>query len=117
MAAPQGDLHIFYTNADQLSNKMDLLKARIEDNRPDIICINEVNPNNPRFKPLPAEFSLDESYGYDFKPNNIGENGMRGQVMMCKSALDAKQVYFDTQTTKRRTIIVAQQLVPFPEIF
>ena len=52
-------LKILYTNADQLSNKMDLLKLRVQTDLPDIICVNEVKPKNSRFEPFAAEFSLE----------------------------------------------------------
>ena len=38
------NLKILYSNADSLSNDMDLLKLRIAADLPDIVCVKEVKP-------------------------------------------------------------------------
>ena len=53
-------LNSFYTNADQLFNKMEELIARPRDSKPNIIGITEVKPKLNRYKPALAEFSLTE---------------------------------------------------------
>ena len=88
---------IYYLNADTMSNKMDLLSQRAADRRPDIIAINEVKPKHYRFKPFAAEYSLPDSAGYAFIPNNLESDTGRGQVIMHKRSLDAKQVYLNSK--------------------
>ena len=90
-------LNIYYSNADVLSNKMDILRHRVSARKPDVICINEVKPKNCRFEPFAAEFSFYESAGYKFLPNNIENEVGRGQVVLYKKCLDAKQVYINSK--------------------
>ena len=73
-------LNVMYTNADCLSNKMDLLRARAAAYEPDIICINEVKPKNYRYKPYAAESSMAD-IGYDMIPNNLDNEIGRGQII------------------------------------
>ena len=73
-------LNVMYTNADCLSNKMDLLRARAAAYEPDIICINEVKPKNYRYKPYAAESSMAD-IGYNMIPNNLDNEIGRGQII------------------------------------
>ena len=93
------NLKILYTNADQLSNKMDLLKLRIAADLPDVVCVNEVNPKNSRYEPFAAEYSLDQSNRFDscpaqysYIPNSLDSKIGRGQAVYFKSTMDAKRV-------------------------
>ena len=85
-----------YTNADVLTNKMDLLKARCQIEVPQIVAINEVKPKNQRYNVLPAEFNMDD-LGYDMFVNNIEENRGRGQAMYVTKELHAKRVYLESK--------------------
>ena len=73
-------IKVMYTNADVLTNKIDLLAARIKAELPQIIGINEVKPKYQRFKVLPAEFNMEE-LGFDMFVNNIEEE--QGKVSSC----------------------------------
>ena len=85
-------ISILYTNADQLSNKRDLLQARIDSVDPDIVAVNEVHPKNARFKPLASEFSPEKASQYDYFPNNIGGPG-RGQIFFFKPRMNFRRIY------------------------
>lgn len=91
----EGMVKAMYTNADVLTNKIDLLKTRCQAELPQIVAINEVKPKNQRYKVLPAEFNMDE-LGYDMFPNNILEDHGRGQLLYVSKELDAKRVYLDS---------------------
>ena len=60
------DISIFYTNADQLLNKMGNLKMMIANEPRDIIIINEVIPKAQRNPILAASLNID---GYDLSCN------------------------------------------------
>jgi hypothetical protein len=53
-------LKCFYTNADQLFNKLPELMVRTRDNQPDIIGITGVKNKNNRQNPSIAEYSIGE---------------------------------------------------------
>ena len=84
-----------YTNADVLTNKMDLLKSRCLAERPHIVGVNEVKPKNLKSKLYSAEFNLEE-IGMDMFANNIEEDIGRGQVLYVDKDFKAKRVYLNT---------------------
>ena len=88
-------IRVLYTNADVLTNKIDLLRARCQAELPSIVAVNEVKAKNSRFKVFRAEFNV-EDLGYDMFPNNIEENVGRGQLMYVSKELNAKGVYFES---------------------
>ena len=92
----EGSIKVMYTNADVLTNKLDLLKARCQIESPQIVGVNEVKPKNQRYKVLPAEFNMKE-LGFDMFENNIIEDRGRGQVLYVSKELNAKRVYLDSQ--------------------
>ena len=52
-------IKVMYTNADVLTNKMDLLRSRCLVELPQIVGVNEVKPKNCRYTAvIPAEFNL-----------------------------------------------------------
>ena len=65
-------IRVLYTNADVLTNKIDLLRARCQAEIPSIGAVNEVKLKNSRFKVFLVEFNM-EDLGYDMFPNNIEE--------------------------------------------
>ena len=85
---------VCYTNADVLSNKVDLLIARISVYDPDIICINEVKPKYCRYEAFVAEYNLSE-LGYEMFDNNMENKQERGQVLYVKCNIKAKRLYTD----------------------
>ena len=68
----------FYTNADQLRNKLNEFERRIEELKPHIIAINEVKPKNPKCNVTIPEFSIK---GYTMFTKNIESSEGRGIVM------------------------------------
>ena len=54
-------LNIMYTNADQLRNKIQELKAYTKNSEfiPDISAITEVKPKNNRYPVLPSEYNIE----------------------------------------------------------
>ena len=47
-------IKVLYTNADQLTNKIELLRSRCKHEEPNVIGINEVKPKNNRYPVNPA---------------------------------------------------------------
>lgn len=89
-------LKVMYTNADVLTNKIDLLRARCRLELAKIIGINEVKPKNQRFKVFPAEFNL-EDLNLEMFSNNVEEEGGRGQLLYVSKELNAKRVYLESR--------------------
>ena len=88
-------LNVMYTNADVLTNKIDLLKTRCLAELPHIVGVNEVKPKNMKNKLYAAEFNLDE-IGFDMFDNNIEEEKGRGQLLFVSKDFKAKRVYMNT---------------------
>ena len=56
------NLKCFYTNADQLRNKMSELRVRVQNENPMLVGVTEVKPKRPTDDPIPApEYSIDNS--------------------------------------------------------
>ena len=79
----------FYTNADQLRNKLNEFERRIEELKPHIIAINEVKPKNPKCNVTIPEFSIK---GYTMFTKNIESSEGRGIVMYTINTLQAEQI-------------------------
>ncbi len=90
-------ISFFYTNADQLRNKLDELQIRIQSVLPKIIGITEVKGKNTKFLCNPAEFSLDILNGYNMFYANIDKERGRGLVLYVHSSLQAEEVHFNTE--------------------
>jgi hypothetical protein len=67
------NLKCFYTNADQLKNKMTEFQIRVGEWMPHIIGITEVKPKSSLCVMNSAEFILEEVGEYDIHSKNIGE--------------------------------------------
>ena len=63
-----------YTNADVLDNKLDELKERIIEQKPDIILINEVKPKKKTTRTI-ADYNMQVSDAYEPLHSNI-ENSL-----------------------------------------
>ena len=72
-------LKCWYTNADQLTNKITELIVRARGKKFDIIGITEVKPKNSRCKPHLAEYSLTEVGNYKMFGKNLEKDNGRGQ--------------------------------------
>jgi len=92
---PYKKMNVMYTNADVLTNKMDLLKTRCLAEMPHIVGVNEVKPKNMKTKLYSAEFNL-EDIGFDMFPNNVEEDKGRGQVLYVSKDFKGKRVILTT---------------------
>ena len=83
-------LHCLYTNADSLPNKLDELKARLQDmeKTPEIIGITEIYPKNCRYLPSKAELGID---GFELFLNATSKN-VRGTALYVKNDLQAEEI-------------------------
>ena len=88
-------LHIWYTNADSLRNKLTELKDRLKSSihRPDIITITEVKAKNTRFPQTVAEFNID---GYDIFTHNVENTIGRGIIVYADTKLQAYEITLRT---------------------
>ena len=71
-----------------MKNKLNELELRIRDEKPHIIAINEVKPNNPLSDITAAELSL---AGYKMYTKNITEKTDRGIVIYVDEALESEE--------------------------
>ena len=79
----------FYTNADQLRNKLNEFERRIKELKPHIIAINEVKPKNPKCNVTIPELSIK---GYTMFTKNIESSEGRGIIIYTISTLQAEQI-------------------------
>ena len=77
-------IRVFYTNADQLPNKLSELKARAEIEKPHIIIITEVNNKHTKSSPDPSIFNID---GYQMHHKNVSDK-LRGIIIYCHQSID-----------------------------
>ena len=89
-------IKVLYTSADQLTNKIELLRSRCKHEEPNAIGINEAKPKNNRYTVNPAEFNL-EDLNDDMFENNIERDTGRGQLLYTSKDLKATQIYFDSK--------------------
>ena len=87
-------LKCFYTNADQLRNKMTELQVRIGDVMPHIIGITEVKPKSSAHQYKLAEYSLDDIGDYEMF-SNIDKEG-RGMILYIHKLLPVSEVKMST---------------------
>ena len=82
---------MFYTNADQLMNKRDELRARLNllNTPPSILAFTEVNPKNMRFSIAPSELTIE---GY--QPPVYSEQG-RGIAVYVAKGIDFSPISCD----------------------
>ena len=64
----RNNITVMYTNADQLTNKIDNLNLRIQIHQPHIIAVTEVNAKNCKYPPDPVIFHIP---GYQSFSKNI----------------------------------------------
>jgi len=84
--------NFLYTNADSLANKMDELKARIQEDKEDIdiIVITEVAPKNARYNLTQAEIGINGfNCFYD-------EECKRGVAIYVRNSINAMRVHIDS---------------------
>ncbi len=90
-------LNCFYTNADQLHNKLTELEIRTQDNKPNIIGITEVKPKHGRYKTREPEYSLGKGRQYQMFSKNIENDTGRGLLLYVDQDLDATEYEPETQ--------------------
>ena len=76
-------LRIIYTNADQLTNKLQELETRIKLDNPHIILITEVNSKNTKNSPDLVTFQLP---GYQLFHQNVSSDG-RGIIIYIQQSI------------------------------
>ena len=81
-------IKVLYTNANQLTNIIKLLRSRCKHEEPTAIGINEVKPKNNRYPVNAVEFNLED---------NIETDTGGGQLLYTSKDLKAKQVYFESK--------------------
>ena len=88
-------LNIMYTNADQLRNKIQELKAYTQNSEfiPDIIAITEVKPKNNRYPVLPSEYNIEN---YALYQDNVDNKKGRGIIIYVHESLSAKIISCNT---------------------
>ena len=99
------EMTVMYTNADALSNKLDLLSNRVRMENPSIIGINEVKAKNMRYRTLDAEYNL-EREGYNMFTNNVENDIGRGQILYVSKKLQSKQLYFNSKFEEVTAVVV-----------
>ena len=77
-------MRVFYTNADQLTNKLSELKIRAEEEKPHIIIITEVNHKSTKVNPDPVIFNLE---GYQMHQLNVSSKG-RGIIIYTHQSIN-----------------------------
>lgn len=90
-------LKCYYTNADQLRNKLQELEVRIRDQQPHVIWITEVKPKNQTHQLNPAEFTLMTGSEYQMFTRNIEDKSGRGMILYIHKSLQATEVKMDTE--------------------
>jgi hypothetical protein len=98
------NLKCFYTNADQLKNKMTELLVRIGDSMPHIIGITEVKPKNCTAKYNLAEYSLEESGDYEMF-SNLDTDG-RGVILYIHKTLHVKETKMLSQFNESSFVFI-----------
>ena len=89
------NLKCFYTNADQLRNKMSELTVRVKNENPMLVGVTEVKQKRPTDDPIPApEYSIDN---YEMFHKNLDNNTGRGMVLYTNNALKAEEVILKTK--------------------
>ena len=83
------NLHCYYTNADQLNNKLNELKLIVMDQEPDVIAITEVKPKNNRYQVSEADYIIPN---YKIWHTNIDNNSGRGIIIYTKENLSCQEI-------------------------
>ena len=86
-----GKLSVYYTNADTLSNKINILAEQVHKMKPHIICVTEVKPKNYRYALQSCEIKIQGYTLYE----NLSEQG-RGICIYIDEKLSAIQTDIET---------------------
>lgn len=94
-------LRVFYTNADQLPNKLTELKTRIETENPHIIVITEVNNKYTKTSPDLVIFNIE---GYQLYHQNVSSTGRGIIIYIHQSIQDTVEVTAETEFSEYKLI-------------
>ena len=88
-------LKCLYSNADQLLNKMEYLKARIASDEPDIMLFNEVIPKAQKNSIAETQVDINgyqvfKNFNYD--DENLGASGIRGVAIYVKENITCEEI-------------------------
>ena len=96
-------MRVFYTNADQLPNKLSELKVRAELEKPHIIIVTEVNNKvNHKVNPDPVIFNID---GYQMHQQNVSSKG-RGIIIYTHQSIK-KIINISAKTEFSENILIS----------
>ena len=87
-----------YSNADQLLNKIECLKAYIASERPDIMLFTEVIPKaqkNPILESQMKIIGYDCHVNFNYTDNDLGASGKRGVAIYVKSDIQNEEITFN----------------------
>ena len=88
----------FYTNADQLRNKMNELRTIAQNTQPKIICVCEVKPKHATFTLNESEIEINN---YNMFNNSLENNDERGIVVYVHKSIEANEI---TITPNRESV-------------
>ena len=89
-------LSCFYTNADQLRNKLTELSVRTGMDKPQIVGITEVKTKNSKYTVKQSEYTLDNKASYSMFSANLDCERGRGLLLYIDARLEAVEVKLDT---------------------
>ena len=96
-------LRIFYTNADQLANKLGELEARIKIEKPHLILITEVNKKNAKYTTENVIFHMQ---GYQFFHTNVGEKGRGVAIYVQENIKDVLEITPKTKFSENKIVAI-----------
>ena len=96
-------LRVFYTNADQLANKLGELEARIKIEKPHLILITEVNKKNAKYTTETVIFHMK---GYQFFHTNVGEKGRGVAIYVQENIKDVLEITPKTKFSENKIVAI-----------
>ena len=90
-------LSCFYTNADQLRNKLTELSVRTGMDNPQVIGVTEVKAKNSNYIIKQSEYTLDNKTKYNMFSANLDCERGRGLLLYIDARLEAVEVKMDTE--------------------
>ena len=96
-------LRIIYTNADQLTNKLQELETRIKLDNPHIILITEVNSKNTKNSPDLVTFQLP---GYQLFHQNVSSDGRGIIIYIQQSIKDVLEITPKTNFSENKIVSI-----------
>ena len=88
-----------YSNADQLLNKMEELKAQIAERAPEIMLFTEVIPKAQKNPISETQVEIDGYQlfkNFDYTDENLGASGKRGVAIYVKEGISCEEIKFQS---------------------